>query len=240
MRAGKRLAKRETTIAIQFKRAPHPPFEDSGGEGLRPNVLLIHVQPDEGVSLAIGAKVPGAGMQIAPDQGALMNLLVKMIGAKRIVEVGCFTGYSAICMAAALPEAGKLITLDIDPETTAVAKRYFASSGLGSKIELRLGPALTSLAKLETEFGSGSFDLMFIDADKGNMPQYYEMGLKLVRQGGLILADNVLWGGSVVDPHSKRPDTDVIQKFNAKLKADERVDRMLLNISDGLYIARKR
>ncbi len=184
--------------------------------------------------------LPSGGMQIAPDQGALMHLLAKTIGAKRIVEVGCFTGYSAICLAQALPPGGKLITLDVNPETTAVAKRYFAEAGLADRIELRLGPALETLPKLAKEFGEGAFDLMFIDADKANMPEYYEWGLKLLKQGGLILGDNVLWSGAVIDPAKKDADTEAIRRFNERIKNDERVDRVMLGIADGLYICRKR
>ncbi len=205
--------------------------------------IVDHCQPIHPILPKLIAEtrtLPSAGMQIAPDQGALMHLLAKLIGATRIVEVGCFTGYSAICMAAALPETGRLITLDINTETTAVAKRYFAASGLANRIELRLAPALDSLTKMEQEFGPGSFDMMFIDADKGNMANYYEHGLKLIRKGGLILADNVLWGGSIVDKSNTKPDTEAIRRFNDLVKADERVDRMLLNVSDGLYVVRKR
>lgn len=184
--------------------------------------------------------LPGAGMQIAPDQGAFMHVLAKLVGARRIVEVGCFTGYSAICLAAALPDGGKLYTLDVNPETAAVAQRYFNASGLANKIELKLAPALETLAQLEKTHGPGSFDLMFIDADKENQAAYYEWGLKLLRSGGLILADNVLWGGAVIDPARQESSTKAIRAFNDMVKADERVDRMLLHISDGLYVARKR
>lgn len=185
-------------------------------------------------------KMPMAAMQIAPEQGALMNLFVKLLGAKRIVEVGCFTGYSAICMAAGLPDDGRLITLDVNPDTAAVARRYFQEAKLVSKIDLRLAPALESLNILKSEFGAGSFDMMFIDADKGNMSNYYEHGLSLVRTGGLILADNVLWSGSVADPKDQSPDTVAIRAFNALIEDDQRVDRVMLNVSDGLAILRKR
>lgn len=184
--------------------------------------------------------LPGAGMQIAPDQGMFMHLMAKLVGSKRIVEVGCYTGYSAICLGAALPPGGKLYTLDVNPDTTAVATRYFAAAGLADKIELKLGPGLDTLAALAKEHGPGSFDLMFIDADKENQLAYYEWGLKLLRQGGLILADNVLWGGSVIDPKNQEASTKAIRAFNDFVAKDERVDRMLLHISDGLFLARKR
>lgn len=187
------------------------------------------------------ARLPGAGMQIAPDQGAFMYLLARLMGARRIVEVGCFTGYSAICMAQALDGKGaKLVTCDINPETAQVAKRYFAEAGLADRIELRLGPALDTLGSLKSEWGEGGADMMFIDADKPNMPHYYEHGLRLVRSGGLIICDNVLWGGSVVTNDGSRPDTDKIVAFNEKLRTDNRVDRVMLAVADGLYILRKK
>jgi len=181
----------------------------------------------------------GGNMQIAPEQGQLMNILVKLIGAKRILEIGCFTGYSAIAMAAALPEDGKLITLDINQESTAVARRYFAAAGLEKRIELRLAPALESLTKLEQELGCGSFDLMFIDADKENMSNYYEWGLKLLRRGGLLIVDNVLWGGSVVDPSDQTPSTVAIRAFNDLVRRDPRTDSVMINVADGLHLCRK-
>lgn len=184
--------------------------------------------------------LPNGGMQIAPDQGQLMYLLTKLTAAKRVLEVGCFTGYSALCMAAALPADGKLITLDVNPEATSVARRYWTDAGVAAKIELRLAPALETLPKLESEYGAGGFDLMFIDADKQNMSRYYEWGLKLVRQGGLILADNVLWSGSVIDKASQREDVEAIRAFNDHVAADDRVEKVMLSISDGLYMCRKR
>ena len=184
--------------------------------------------------------MPGAGMQIAPDQGALMHLLVKLMGARRIVEVGCYTGYSAIAMASALPDDGRLFTLDINHETSAVAQRYFVTAGLEQKISLRLGPATESLEQLLSEFGPGSFDLMFIDADKANTTNYFELGLQLLRQGGLIICDNALWGGSVVDQADQDKNTNILRKFNDFIAQDERVEAVLLNVADGLYFCRKR
>lgn len=186
------------------------------------------------------ARLPGAGMQIAPDQGTLMHLLVKLIGARRIIEVGCYTGYSAICLASALPTEGQLVTLDVNTETAQIARRYFTEAGLESRIDLRIAPALETLADLHRRHGDGAFDLMFIDADKTNMWAYYEIGLKLVRTGGLILADNVLWSGKVIGPDDGRPETAAIRQFNDRIAADERVDRTLLTVSDGLYVLRKR
>ena len=185
-------------------------------------------------------KVPYSVMQIAPDQGAFMHVITKLIGTRRALEVGCYTGYSAMCVASALPEGGKLITMDVNPDTAKIAQRYFDEGGLSKKVELRLGPALESLAKIEKEFGQGSFDLMFIDADKTNIPNYFEWGLKLIRQGGLIIVDNVLWSGKVVDAKEPDTDTQAIKRFNDQIAKDERVDRVMLHISDGLYLLRKR
>jgi len=186
------------------------------------------------------AKLPGAQMQIAPDQGVLMNFLAKLIGARRAVEVGCFTGYSAIAVALALPSDGKLVTIDVDPTTQKIAKRYFAAAGVDGRIDARLGNALEELPKLEKEFGPGSFDMAFIDADKKPMVEYYELCLRLVRKGGLILADNVLWSGGVADPSDTTENTAAVRRFNAHVRADERCDRLLLNVSDGIFALRRR
>ena len=182
------------------------------------------------------AKLPMAGMQIAQDQGAFLALLTGLIGAKSVLEVGCFTGYSSLCMASALPADGKLTTLDVSEDYTAIAKKYWQLAGLDHKIELQLGPALESLASLS----ESSFDLMFIDADKENMVRYYEFGLKLVRPGGLIIADNVLWGGSVVNREKQDPATLAIREFNDHVARDERVEKSMLNIADGLFLARRK
>jgi predicted O-methyltransferase YrrM len=186
------------------------------------------------------SKHPLAIMQITKSQGALMHLLAKLIGARRIVEVGTFTGYSAIAMGAALPADGHLYTLDIDPETTQVAQRYFDKAGLSDRIHLRLGPASDSLAKLLQEYGRGSFDMMFIDADKPGMPTYYEYGLELLRPGGLIIADNVLFGGAVLDPDNHETNPEAIRRFNERVRGDERCDRAMINVADGLTLFRKR
>lgn len=166
--------------------------------------------------------------------------MAKIIRAKRIVEVGCFTGYSAICLASALPPDDKLYTLDINPGTTAIAQRYFALAGLQDEIELKPAPALNSLLGLEKEHRLNSFDLMFIEADKENQAASYEWGLKLVRSGDLILTDNVLWSGAVIDQSRQDASTKAIRAFNDIVQADPRVDRTLLHISDGLYVIRKK
>jgi predicted O-methyltransferase YrrM len=205
--------------------------------------ILSHCPPCSPV-LAELAKVtldtPLPQMQISPDQGSLLNMFAKLIDAKKIIEIGCFTGYSAICMASALRDGGKLVTLDIDPETTAVARKYFKKAGLDDKIDLRLAPALDSLEDLEKEWGAQTADMVFIDADKENMLDYFEASLRLLRPGGLIIGDNVLWGGSVIQDEVQDSSTIAIRKFNKYVKDDERVDRVMVNLADGLFICRKR
>lgn len=186
------------------------------------------------------AAVPMAGMQIAADQGQLMALLARIVGARRCLEVGTFTGYSALVVALALPADGRIITCDVDPKMTAIAKRYWAEAGVAGKIDLRLGPALETLDRLLAEGASGSFDFAFIDADKTNYDSYYEHALKLLRQGGLIVIDNVLWSGAVADPKRNDADTTALRALNRKLHRDERVDLSLLPIADGITLARKR
>lgn len=183
-------------------------------------------------------KLEYAVMQISPDQGVFMHMLAKLMGAKRILEVGCFTGYSAISMALALPSDGKLITLDIDAKNTAIAQKYFNKTDLANRIELKLGDAKTSLKEIEQNAGSKSFDMMFIDADKENQWDYFESGLRLVRKGGLIIVDNVLWSGRVTDLNDQTGPTRAIRAFNERLKTDTRVEKLMLAVADGLYLAR--
>ena len=180
-----------------------------------------------------------AAMQIAPEQGQFMALLLKLIGARRSLEVGTFTGYSALVCALALPEDGQLIALDINEETTAIAQRYWAEAGVENKIELRLGPAEDSLRNLIDGGDQGSFDFMFIDADKTGYPTYYEMGLQLLRPGGVLAFDNVLWAGRVADPGAGDDDTQALRALNVQLHADPRVDISMVPIGDGLTLARK-
>lgn len=182
------------------------------------------------------AAMPMARWQIAPEQGQFMALLVRLIGARRILEVGTFTGYSALCMAAELPDDGQLVCCDLPGDYNAVARRYWQEAGLAERIDLRLAPALDTLAGLE----AGSFDLAFIDADKANYPAYLEEALRLVRQGGLILFDNVLWSGRVLEAEPDSDDTRAIQALNRALKGDVRVDLSLLPLGDGLTLCRKR
>ena len=186
------------------------------------------------------ASHPYGGMQIAPEQGQFMALLVDLIGARRVLEIGVFTGYSSTCMALALPPDGRLMALDLSVEYTEIARRYWQLAGVADKIELRLGPALESLDRLIEDGASGSFDLAFIDADKGHYDAYYEGSLRLLRPGGLLLIDNVLWGGKVADPAVEDADTRAIRALNQKIHADDRVTAVLLPVADGLTIARKR
>jgi O-methyltransferase len=186
------------------------------------------------------AKLPMAGMQIGPDQGALLALLVRLIGAKRTIEVGTFTGYSALSVAQALPEGGKVIACDINEEWTSIARRYWKEAGLADRIELRLAPAGETLKALLEADGAGSFDFAFIDADKSGYDAYYELCLRLIRQNGLIAVDNVLWSGAVVDAKRRDSDTAALRALNLKMRDDARVDSVLLTVGDGLTLARKR
>ncbi|MEO8558646.1 MAG: class I SAM-dependent methyltransferase [Rhodospirillales bacterium] len=186
------------------------------------------------------AKLPNAGMQISPDQGQLMALLARSIGARRALEVGVFTGYSALCVAEALPADGKLIACDISEEYTAIGKPFWQEAGVADRIDLRIGPAIDTLHKLLGDGGNGTFDMAFIDADKSHYEEYYEACLQLVRSGGLVLIDNVLWGGSVADPKKTDSDTDAIRALNAHLHQDRRIELSLIPIGDGLTLARKR
>jgi predicted O-methyltransferase YrrM len=178
-------------------------------------------------------------MQIAPEQGQFMALLVRLTGARRILEIGTFTGYSALAMALALPAEGRIVACDVSEAWTAVAKRYWQRAGVAGRIELRLAPALQTLDALIGEGGGGSFDFAFIDADKSRYLDYYERSLTLLRPGGLIAVDNTLWGGSVADPAKIDADTAAIRAFNAALHADPRIELSLVPIGDGLTLARK-
>ena len=185
-------------------------------------------------------RIPFGGMQIGPDQAALMQLLVRAIGARRCIEIGTFTGYSALAVALALPPGGKIVCCDISEEWTAIARKYWGLASVSGKIRLHLGPALATLDSLLKRNGKGSFDFAFIDADKENYWNYYERCLKLVRRGGLIAIDNTLWYGRVIDRHDKTVDTRAIRAFNRKLRRDRRVELSLIPIGDGLTLALKR
>lgn len=186
------------------------------------------------------AHYPEARMQIAPEQGQFMALLVQLLGAKKTLEVGVFTGYSSLCVALALPPNGKLIACDVSEEYTAIARRYWEAAGVTDKIELRLAPALDTLDELLATDHAETFDFAFIDADKRNYEGYYERSLQLVRSGGLIAIDNVLWSGRVADPQEQEARTNIIRAFNEKLYQDKRVTLSLVPIADGLTLALKR
>lgn len=183
---------------------------------------------------------PLAQMRIDPEQGQFMALLARILGARRCLEIGTFTGYSALWVALALPPDGQLITCDINEETTAVARRHWQAAGVAERIDLRLGPALGTLDALIGAGRSGTFDFAFIDADKESYDAYYERVLGLLRPGGLVLVDNVLWGGSVADPKIRDRTTTALRAFNRKLHEDARIDLCLLAMGDGLTVARKR
>ena len=179
-------------------------------------------------------------MQISPDQGQFMALLIKLLGATKTLDIGVFTGYSSLVVALALPEHGKVIACDRDPQATAIARRYWQEAGVAHKIDLHLAPALETLDKLIAEGESGSFDFAFIDADKRNYSNYYERALTLLRPGGIVAIDNVLWFGSVADPQDTDKRTIAIREFNQKLHQDSRVDISMLAIADGLTLALKK
>ena len=184
--------------------------------------------------------MPGAGMQIGADQGAFLALLVRAIGARRALEIGTYTGYSALAVAMALPTNGKLVCCDINDEWTQVARRYWREAGLADTVELRLAPAADTLRELLRDPGPGTFDFAFIDADKEGYDGYYEGCLELLRTGGLMAFDNTLWSGRVADPAEKEKDTVALRNLNAKARDDPRVDACLLTVGDGVLLARKR
>jgi caffeoyl-CoA O-methyltransferase len=203
--------------------------------------LVAHGTPPDEVqrSLIAATEELGAvaGMQIAPEQGAFMTLLTRLVGARFAVEVGTFTGYSALCIARGLAPGGRLLCLDVSEEWTAIGRRHWAEAGLDERIELRLGPAEDALRALPAD---PPVDLAFIDADKGGYRTYYDLLVERLRPGGLVLLDNVLWGGSVVDPADEGDDCRAIRAVNDHVAADDRVDVVMLPIADGLTIARKR
>jgi predicted O-methyltransferase YrrM len=186
------------------------------------------------------AALPNGGMQISPEQGQLMGLLIELIGAQRALEVGVFTGYSSTIVALALPKNGKLVACDVSEDWTSVARRYWREAGVEANVELHIGPALQTLDSLLAAGQAASFDFAFIDADKTSYDAYYERCLILLRPGGLLAVDNTLWSGAVADPSDQRDSTRAIRALNAKIAADARVTASLIPIGDGLYLARKR
>lgn len=200
---------------------------------LRENALLAELREET-------AQLPQSNMQIAPEQGQFMAMLARIIGARRYLEVGTFTGYSALAVTLAMPQQGESTCLDISEEWSKIAQRYWIRAGLADRIRLHLRPAAETLESLIRDGWSGDYDMAFIDADKTGYTEYYEACLTLVRQGGLILVDNTLWGGRVVEDDDQDEDTRAIQAFNRHVHADDRVDVSLVPIGDGLTIARKR
>lgn len=186
------------------------------------------------------AQHPAAVMQITPEQGQFLAFLVKLIGAKKTLEVGVFTGYSSLSVALALPVDGTVIACDVNAEFTAIAQRYWQQAGVANKIDLRLAPAVETLDQLLAEGQVETFDFAFIDADKSNYSRYYEQALQLVRPGGLIAIDNVLWSGDVADPTVQNASTKAIRALNEKLHQDDRIWLSLVPISDGLTLALKK
>ncbi|MEX0735250.1 MAG: class I SAM-dependent methyltransferase [Steroidobacteraceae bacterium] len=186
------------------------------------------------------ASHPKVNMQIAPEQGQFMQLLVRLIGARRTIEVGVFTGYSSLAVALTLPPDGRLLACDVSEEYTAIARRHWQDAGVAGKIELVLAPAQQTLDARLAAGEAGRYDFAFIDADKQGYLGYYERLMKLIRPGGLIAVDNTLWGGDVADPANRDPDTAALREFNDRLLADPRIDLSLLPLADGLTLARRR
>ena len=213
--------------------------------GLPDNVyeyLVAHSVRDNPVKRRLReetAKLPLGMMQIGADQGQFMGLLAELIGARRALEIGTFTGYSSLCVAEAMGPQGRMICCDISEEFTSIARRYWREAGVADRIDLRLGPGTETLDKLLAAGEAGKFDFAFIDADKTNYDAYYERALKLVRSGGLIAIDNVLWGGDVANPQDKSDDTVAIRRLNDKLAKDDRVTLAMVSIGDGVTLARK-
>ena len=183
------------------------------------------------------AAMPNASMQIAPEEGATLAMLVRILGARRVLEVGTFTGYSSTAMALALPPDGRIVCCDVSREWTDIARRTWAAAAVADRVELHLGPAVDTLSSLLAAGQAGTFDMAFIDADKGSYAAYYEAALQLVRRGGLICIDNVLWSGRVADPAVTDDDTRAIRALNETIAGDERVDVAMLPVADGLTLA---
>ena len=214
--------------------------------GLSPELYhyLLKVTPPESPLLKAlreeTRKLPEANMQITPEQGQFMALIAQLMGARKLLEIGVFTGYSALAVMQSLPEDARLVALDISETWTSVAKNYWQRAGLAHRIDLKIGPAIETLIQLLEQGQAGCFDFVFIDADKERYRDYYECALSLLRPGGIILIDNLLWGGRVVDESVSDSDTQAIRNFNRFLAGDVRVDYCLLPVADGLGLALKR
>ncbi len=189
---------------------------------------------------AATARLPEAVMQISPEQGQFMAFLLRLMGARRVLEIGTFTGYSTLWLASALPENGQVVTCDRNREWTDLARRYWQKAGISDRITLYLGDARDTLQTFQESGQAGAYDFAFIDADKTGYDTYYEACLRLVRSGGLIAIDNTLWGGAVADPRASDPDTEAIRKLNRKLHEDQRVEMAMVPIGDGVTLVRRR
>jgi predicted O-methyltransferase YrrM len=216
----------------RFVKATDTLMEYLSRVGAREVAAQIHCRKDT-------QKLPMGMMQIAPEQGAFLALLGRLTNARHYVEIGTFTGYSALSVALAMPADGRVVALDVSKEFTDRARGYWKEAGVDGKIDLRLGPGLDALDKM-IQSGEGPFDLAFIDADKTNYDGYYERVLKLLRAGGLVALDNMLWSGTVADPKISDADTSALRALNAKIHADPRVDMALATVGDGVMLARKR
>ena len=205
--------------------------------------VLAHEPPEHAQLRALRQhtqKMPDGRMQITPEQGHLLALLVRLMAARHVLEIGTFTGYSALAVALALPADGRIVACDVNEAWTSMGRQYWQRAGVASKIELRIAPALDTLKQLEREQVADGFDLVFIDADKTEYDDYYESALRLVRPGGLIILDNMLRRGRAADPNENDPDTVALRKLNTKIAGDDRVDRVLLPIASGMTLARRR
>jgi predicted O-methyltransferase YrrM len=200
--------------------------------------VATHETPVQQKLRAETAQMVEAGMQIGADQGAFFALLIRTISARKAIEIGTFTGYSALAVASALPEGGKLVTCDVSEEWTKIAQRYWQEAGVAERIDLKIGPAVETLAQMLTTEGPSSYDFAFIDADKPAYDAYYEACLKLVRPNGLIAIDNVLWSGKVADDSVHDASTDALRALNEKIARDTRVEAVLLTIGDGVMLVR--
>lgn len=199
-----------------------------------------HTEPPDDIAQALideTSTLPNAGMQISSEHGLFLTMLVRLIGATSILEIGTFTGYSALCMARGLPPGGKLLACDVSEEWTRIARRYWDRAGVSDRIDLRLAPATETLAGLPADV---TFDLVFIDADKVSYPDYFEATVDRVPPGGLILADNVLWGGRIDDPSASSESVRALREFNDLVLTDPRVEALLLPVFDGLTFAVRR
>ncbi len=203
--------------------------------------IVAHGTPPDAIQRALIEETGELGgisiMQVAPEQGAFLTLITRLIGARRAIEVGTFTGYSSLCIARGLPEDGELLCCDVSEEWTAIGRRHWEKAGVGDRIRLEIAPAADTLRALPAD---PVYDLAFIDADKGGYRTYYEEILPRLRPGGLVLVDNVLWAGSVVDESNQNDDTVAIRAFNDHVAADDRVDCAMIPLSDGLTLLRKR